>query len=103
MRKNLTHPNVSPLLGVTIALLQFISNWISGGELRGYIQRNPNADRLRLVGVPPVVLIPHSLRYQLSDVSKGLRYIHSYTMVHGDLTIVRGRSKSHFTTVLTPG
>jgi serine/threonine protein kinase len=41
-------------------------------------------------------------RYQLSDVAKGLYYLHFCSIVHGDLKGVRCYSKSRFTTVLTP-
>jgi len=58
MWKRLAHPNILPLLGITVTPMQLISDWISGGELLGYIKTHPDADRLRLVGVPPVVFIP---------------------------------------------
>jgi hypothetical protein len=52
MWKRLTHPNIVPLLGVTLEPLQLISVWMSGGELREYITHHPGTDRLRLVGIP---------------------------------------------------
>ena len=57
MWKNLTHPNIVPLLGITTTPFQFISDWIPGGDLPGYIEKNPDADRVQLVGVPPFVFI----------------------------------------------
>ena len=60
MWKYLAHPNIVPLLGVTTAPFQLISNWMSGGDLPGYIEKNPDADRLKLVGVLPVMFIPCS-------------------------------------------
>ena len=42
-------------------------------------------------------------RYQLSDIVKGLCYLHSCNVIHGDLKGVRERRKSHFTAALTPG
>jgi len=48
--KRLEHPNIVPLLGVTTAPLQLVSVWMPGGELLGYIERNPSIDRLSLVG-----------------------------------------------------
>jgi len=56
MWKHLTHTNIVPLLGVTIDPFQLVSDWVSGGDLLDYIKRNPNANRLRLVGVPVIVL-----------------------------------------------
>ena len=50
--KYLDHPNVLPLLGVTIEPLQLVSNWVSGGSMQEYIEKHPDADRRRLVGVP---------------------------------------------------
>jgi len=41
------------------------------------------------------------IRYQLSDVAKGLCYIHSCNVIHGGLKGVCGCSKSRCTTVLT--
>jgi hypothetical protein len=61
MWKHLVHPNVLPLLGVTIDGFQLISNWMSGGHLLAYIQNNTEADRLGLVCIPLVVVIPRSL------------------------------------------
>jgi len=71
MWKRLTHPNVLPLLGVTIFPLQLISIWMSGGDLPEYIEKYPNADRLRLVGGPPVVFIPHLLPLQVIGCRRG--------------------------------
>ena len=98
MWKRLTHPNVLPLLGVTITPPQLISNWMSGGDLPEYIKKHTDIDRLRLVGIPPVVFIPRLIQSQLSDVAKGLCYLHSCNVIHGDLKGVRGCSKSRFTT-----
>jgi len=53
MWKRLTHPNVLPLLGVTIAPPQLVSNWMPGGDLPEYIEKHADADRLGLVSIPP--------------------------------------------------
>ena len=52
MWKRLTHPNILPLLGITVTPLQLISDWMSGGDLPDYIKKHPDADRLGLVGTP---------------------------------------------------
>jgi serine/threonine protein kinase len=105
MWKRLIHPNVLPLLGVTIDSFQLISSWMSGGHLLGYIQNNSDADRLALVGTPPPPPPPHFprtySRYQLLDVAKGLCYLHSCNVVHGDLKGVRSCSKYYSTTMFT--
>ena len=51
MWKHLVHPNIAPLLSVTLDPIQLISDWMSGGNLTKYIANNPDADRLCLVGV----------------------------------------------------
>ena len=53
MWKHLTHPNILSLLGVSITPFQLISDWMPGGDLPGYIEKNPNPDRLKLVGATP--------------------------------------------------
>ena len=58
MWKRLTHPNILPLLGVTITPFQLVSTWMSGGDLPGYIKKHLDADRLVLVGATSIVLIP---------------------------------------------
>ena len=59
MWKRLKHPNVIPLLGITIfPQLQLVSEWMTGGDLPGYIKENPGLDRLGLAGVPLLTLIP---------------------------------------------
>ena len=68
MWKHLTHPNILSLLGVTVTPFQLISNWMSGGDLPGYIEKNPNADRLKLVGGSPVVITLRLL--QLSAIRR---------------------------------
>ena len=60
MWKHLKHPNVLPLVGVTLIPLQLVLNWMSGGDLPGYIEKWADADRVRLVGIPLVAFIPHS-------------------------------------------
>lgn len=58
--KRLTHPNIAPLLGITIAPFQLISDWMPGGDLPEYIKKHPGADRFVLVGTPAVVFISRS-------------------------------------------
>ena len=60
--KNLAHPNVVSLLGVTADPTQLVLDWMPDMDLTGYIANHPDVDRLSLVGIPsPVqcdVLIP---------------------------------------------
>ena len=48
------------------------------------------------------MFIPHSPGYQISGAAKGLRYLHSCNVIHGDLKGVRG-PYSHLTITLTHG
>lgn len=69
--KNLQHPNVLPLIGVTMTETQFamVSDWMANGNINEFTEKNPAADRLEL----------------LKGVARGLIYIHCQGMVHGDL------------------
>lgn len=59
--KNLRHPNVLPLLGVTFNPPQLVSVWMPGGNLTEYIKKDPGADRCRLVCFPLDAEIKSSL------------------------------------------
>lgn len=48
--KRLAHPNIAPLLGITFKPFQLISGWFPF-DLPRYIEKDPDADRLQLVGV----------------------------------------------------
>lgn len=54
MWKFLQHPNVLPLLGVTISenLFAMVSDWMTNGNINEFIQAHPDVDRLGLVGSP---------------------------------------------------
>ncbi|KAF9791125.1 kinase-like domain-containing protein [Thelephora terrestris] len=69
--KTLRHPNVLPLIGVTMTEVKFamISDWMANGNLNEFVEANPDADRLKLLG----------------DTARGLIYIHERGVVHGDL------------------
>jgi len=54
--KNLVHPNVIPLLGITTDPVQLVSGWMPDVDLTGYTMNHPDTDRLSLVGVPPTIL-----------------------------------------------
>ncbi|KAF9644869.1 kinase-like protein [Thelephora ganbajun] len=69
--ESLRHPNVLPLLGVTMNEYHFamVSEWMENGNINEFVKANPDADRLGL----------------LVDVARGLIYIHGQDMIHGDL------------------
>ena len=102
MWKYLTHPNILPLLGVTITPFQLVSSWMPGGDLPTYIKKNASASRRGLVSIPPAVLSHAHPHRQLSDVANGLCYLHSCNVIHGDLKGVRDCSELRFSSVLTP-
>jgi len=54
--KNLSHPNVVLLLGVTTDPIQLISDGIPNVDLTGYITNHPGTDKFNLVGVLSTVL-----------------------------------------------
>jgi len=51
--KTLRHPNVLPLIGVTMTETQFatVSDWMVNGNINSFVKAHPNADRLELVGL----------------------------------------------------
>ena len=51
--KHMKHPNIVPLLGITIEPPQLISGWMPGGDLPKHA-KDPNADKLLLVGAASV-------------------------------------------------
>ena len=60
MWKTLQHPNVLPLIGVTMSETQFamVSDWMANGNINSFVKAHPNANRLELVGFPTKVLSP---------------------------------------------
>ena len=51
MWKTLQHPNVLPLIGVTMTKTQFamISEWMVNGNINDFAKAHPDVDRLGLV------------------------------------------------------
>jgi len=99
--KRLKHPSIVPFLGVAPIPLQLVSEHMTGGGLAEYIKRDPDTDRLGLVGVLLVVFTTRLPCYQLSDIAEGLCYLHSCNVIHGDLKGVCGCFNSSFAVVLT--
>jgi hypothetical protein len=58
--KSLLHPNVLPLMGVTMTETQFamISEWMVHGNINDFVKAHPDADRLGLVSLPFEFLLP---------------------------------------------
>ncbi|KAF9643195.1 kinase-like protein [Thelephora ganbajun] len=69
--KALRHPNVLPLIGVTMTERQFVmvSEWMKNGNINTFVKAHTDVNRLEL----------------LRDVTAGLVYMHDQGVVHGDL------------------
>ena len=54
MWKSLRHPNVLPLIGVTMPETHFamVSEWMADGNIKEFMRTHPGEDRLGLVGFP---------------------------------------------------
>lgn len=50
--KTLRHPNVLPLLGVTMGDFHFamVSEWMTNGNINEFIEENQDVNRFELVG-----------------------------------------------------
>lgn len=59
MWKSLRHPNVLPLVGITISETRFamISNWMANGNINDFVRTNPNVDRLGLASFSNTVTL----------------------------------------------
>ena len=98
----MAYPNIVPLLGVTLDPPQLISYRMPGGDLTEYIASHPDTDRISLVSDFLLHCTRRLLLRQLSGVAEGLRHLHSYDIIHGELRGVRDCSWSRLTTLLTP-
>jgi len=61
-------------------------------NLRGCLRKHQDIGRLELVRIPspyPSFPIVSSSRRQLLEIARGMRYMHSLGIVHGNLEIVR--------------
>ena len=59
MWKSLRHPNVLPLMGVTMTEVHFamVSEWMADGNIKEFVKANPDMDRLGLASLPSEVLL----------------------------------------------
>ena len=55
MWKRLRHPNVVAFIGVAQNPLQFVSEWMPNGTLTDFVNENPDANRVGLVGLSSVI------------------------------------------------
>ena len=62
MWKRFKHPNIVPFIGVTWDPLQFVSEWMPNGTLTQYLGKNPEADRICLVGLSCIGITSHLIK-----------------------------------------
>ena len=55
--KRLRHPNIVSFIGVTVKPLQIVSEWMPNGTLTKYVENNPGANRIGLVGSSSGILL----------------------------------------------
>ncbi|KAF9648291.1 kinase-like protein [Thelephora ganbajun] len=69
--RRLSHPNVLPVLGVSLELfpLCVITEWMIDGDIMDFTSKHPEVNRLRL----------------LAEAANGLRYLHLLDIIHGNL------------------
>ncbi|KAF9646797.1 kinase-like protein [Thelephora ganbajun] len=71
--KSLQHPNILPLLGVLKDRSQFkfamVSEWMANGSINSFVRARRDVNQFKL----------------LADAARGLIYLHSQGIIHGDL------------------
>ncbi|PCH44518.1 kinase-like protein, partial [Wolfiporia cocos MD-104 SS10] len=69
--KHISHPNIVPFIGIDCSenSLGIVSTWMEHGTIMTFLKRDPYANRVKL----------------LSDVAKGLQYLHLQGILHGDI------------------
>ena len=92
----LEHENLVGFVGVVV-LNEFlppwiVSSWMENGKVTEYVRANPSVDRPQLVGgicfrnfgFNQIFVFFLSL-WQVMQISKGLQYLHSLDIAHGDI------------------
>jgi serine/threonine protein kinase len=87
--KRLVHENVLPFHGVDTSTFQLalIYDWGPNGNITQYLESNPGASRHKLVG-NCLCFVRNAFSdrpSKLLQVARGLQYLHSFGIVHGDL------------------
>lgn len=67
----------------------FISPWMEHGTTLDYLEKNPNADILKLVRCHLISAMTDSDCDQLKGLAEGLVYLHQIPILHGDIRGVR--------------
>jgi serine/threonine protein kinase len=90
----LRHPNILPFFGINKTAFPgetcFVSPFIAHGNLTDFLKENPDQDRLPLVSSHDANLCYKRWHQspKLSQIAKGLHYLHSTHICHGDVKAV---------------
>jgi len=92
--RHLRHPNVIPLLGAELDMqtprFRLVSEWMDNGNINEFIKNHGQVNRVQLVSYHVCVCGDWRDRFpKLVDVAHGVEYLHSLSVVHGDLKGVR--------------
>jgi serine/threonine protein kinase len=72
---------------LTRLLLQ-VSPWMDNGNIRDYVRKNPDADRMRLLGEVASGACSVYLSYWPLLITPGMEFLHENGIIHGDLCAV---------------
>ena len=101
--KRLRHENVLPFYGIDTSVFQLalVYEWGQNGNITQFLESNPHASRSKLV-TPLLCLVPvcRLICLKLLQVAKGLQYLHSFDVVHGDLKGVSALSPQTYATLM---
>ena len=92
--RHLRHANILPLLGATLDTrtprFTLVSEWMDNGNINDFVKNHKEVNRIQLVSSHVCV---YKDRYdrspKLIDAARGLEYLHSLNVAHGDLKGVR--------------
>ena len=87
--RHLRHPNILPLLGMSLdptgKKFAMVSEWMVHGNINEFVAMSEGVNRVQLVSEDLIPQDTYCNPSQLVDATSGLEYMHSFDMVHGDL------------------
>jgi serine/threonine protein kinase len=93
----LNHPNITLLYGYVCDQSRtpgLVCPYYAHGDIPKYIENNPSVNKLALVGWKSTKGTTRSTLPQISQIASGLEYMHTRSVVHGDLKPVGFSTKS---------